>query len=86
MEGTYVVSIPEKPWAGMPCEICGETITADDDGQTIGIVDDTGGRQGAIHPECIALGLIGHTWGVCRCTGFAHDRAAALELKRRMHL
>ncbi len=76
----------DKPWVGMECVMCGETVAADDDGQSIGIVDNSGGgSMGAAHRECVALGIIGHTWGVCGCHGFEHDRAAALELKRRIY-
>lgn len=39
---------------------------------------------GAVHIDCEMLGIIGHTWGVCGCHGFKHDRAAARELRRRI--
>jgi hypothetical protein len=76
----------DKPWAGMTCTICGETVTADDDGQILMVVNDEhGAHQEAAHRECMALGIIGHRWGVCSCTGYGKDRAAALELKRRIY-
>ena len=76
----------ESPWVGQSCHDCGETITADDDGQMIGVVKEDGsGALAAVHRECIALEVIGHLWGVCKCTGWEYDRAAALELKRRIN-
>jgi hypothetical protein len=37
------------------------------------------------HPECLALGTVGHDYGVCRCTGYdPTSRVAARELWRRL--
>lgn len=76
----------ETPWAGMPCRDCGETVLDTDDGTMTTVIDGGGGAHlAAMHRECQALGIIGHTWGVCSCNGWEHDRAAALELKRRIY-
>lgn len=38
-----------------------------------------------VHPECLALTIVGHVYGVCSCTGWdTSSRTAALELKARM--
>ena len=41
-------------------------------------------EQARMHPECLALPIVGHQFGVCSCTGFDTSRASALELHDRM--
>lgn len=45
----------------------------------------TGQVRSGMHIECLALGIIGHEYGVCSCTGWdTGARASALELWRRL--
>lgn len=51
------------------CPRCGEPVTS---GQVM-------------HTECQALGVVGHDYGVCRCTGWdTNSRDTARELMRRI--
>ncbi len=68
------------------CEFCRERF-GDDDQILPMIVVGTGAEEPRAawgHKECQALGIVGHDFGVCSCTGFGKDRAAALELWRRI--
>jgi hypothetical protein len=61
------------------CLICSEPIT----GQEIDAARHS--KLQPIHGACQALGVVGHTFGVCTCTGFkTDDRGTALELWYRL--
>jgi hypothetical protein len=65
---------------GWPCVLCTTPIEAGDQGQFSTIV-----TFGAVHIQCLALGLIGHDHGVCHCNGYdTSSKAAADELWRRL--
>lgn len=42
------------------------------------------GRAAWLHVECQVLGIVGHEFGVCSCSGFDRSRAAALVLRDRI--
>lgn len=68
-----------------PCELCGETIGADDNVTRSRTLDGFGGsRDVLMHAECQALPIVGHMFGICSCTGYGTDRSAAKELWERM--
>lgn len=72
---------------GVPCFKCEEAIQPGDVGEFmpchgVGVMEIL-----PIHRECLMLGVIGHTFGVCGCTDYAGTettREAALELARRV--
>lgn len=82
------------------CVQCGEQIQDGDRGFVRATIVDSGtydlaawpgfaatARAGtcAIHIECEALGIVGHTYGVCACTGFdVHSREAGRILWQRL--
>jgi hypothetical protein len=61
------------------CVLCAEPIDAGD-------VDYSWRSTGnPAHGACMALGIVGHDYGVCTCTGYdTQSRAAAIELWQRM--
>lgn len=64
----------------MNCVTCDEPMLPDDIDREFWASKDS-----FFHPACLALGVIGHDFGVCHCTGFdTSSRAAALELWRRL--
>ena len=72
---------------GVPCARCSELIVEDDVGEMMPHVDETCAVIRPIHRECLLLGIVGHEYGVCRCTDYAvasSVREAALELYRRV--
>lgn len=89
-----------KPWAGLDdgdseqvltpigerCTVCSELIVEGDRGRLCVTVSAQGwGGSAYVHVECEALGIVGHQYGVCSCTG--HDtasRASALLLWKRL--
>lgn len=73
-----------RPPAPGPCFICGEQIADGDRVKETVLVNADGARWARQHVECQALAIVGHQFGVCSCTGFEQDRAAALELWKRM--
>lgn len=81
---------PTVDWAeqgptpvGQQCLHCGEDVIEGDRGwHTAALTIEEGvpvGRPAVVHAECQLLGIVGHTVGVCGCTGYGHDRAAARE-------
>lgn len=72
-----------RPPAGK-CVRCDEPIAAGDRVKSTVLVTVAGARTAREHVECQALGIVGHQFGVCSCTGFAPTRASALELWKRM--
>lgn len=84
--GVALVAVP----AGWPCLHCGEPIAEGDTGffRQCLLRNDTGGwawKTRATHAQCEALGIIGHDFGVCSCTGFdTTAKASADELWRRL--
>jgi hypothetical protein len=63
---------------GGTCLVCGEPI--EEGGRWT-----ASGPPTAIHIECQALGIVGHDYGVCSCTGYdTTARASALTLWERM--
>jgi hypothetical protein len=86
VDGATQVPTPD----GQLCDLCGEPICPGDRGWLRGAIRGDGGRMFvstvAHHAECELLTVVGHTWGVCSCTGFdTTSRASALELWRRIH-
>jgi hypothetical protein len=83
-EARYV----ETP-VGYLCIECGERIEAADAGEMQPFLKLDGVRWWAVHRECILLGIVGHQYGVCRCTDYAGAKTrheAALILTARMDL
>jgi hypothetical protein len=80
LEGARQVPTP----VGEKCLRCAETIEANDRGwiRTAVELDDGGkpvGRSAPIHTECDFIGVGGHLFGVCSCTGYdTSTRAAAV--------
>lgn len=75
---------------GVPCLWCHEIVREGDTGEFMPTLLDHPEVASVrpAHRECSMLGVIGHVYGICRCTdyaGFGDDRrAAALELARRV--
>jgi hypothetical protein len=64
---------------GRTCPYCSEPIVEGDRGVWT--------TAGAMHAECELLRGVGHTFGVCTCTGFdMTSRAAARELWNRVEV
>jgi hypothetical protein len=63
---------------GEVCQYCGEPIAAGDRGWVRA-------PQVWAHTECEMLGIVGHLYGVCSCSGFDESRAAALVLLGRIN-
>ena len=89
--GVHPLSLPgeEQQRAETPigklCLSCREAIQDGDSGLIVAVVRDEEASIEPIHVECQALGVVGHDYGICTCTG--HDtgsRAAALELWEKM--
>jgi hypothetical protein len=74
---------------GQPCAVCGEHIVGGDRGWIRPCVTMRGRKirttVQAVHLECDLLGVMGHQLGVCHCTGYGSDRAAARELLARIN-
>lgn len=64
------------------CLMCSESFDLTDQPVPVGTED---GPRDA-HRECLLLNTVGHTFGVCSCTGFGTDHAAAEELLRRVRM
>lgn len=64
----------------MVCLMCDEPVSAIDRPQLVG----TQGGHRWVHRECLLLNTVGHVFGVCSCTGYGTDHAAALEVLRRV--
>lgn len=73
---------------GKPCALCGEPIECGDRGMFMGGVAVLDGQPTAMvhghHMECLMLTTIGHTYGVCGCSGFGMDGPSREELVRRL--
>lgn len=64
----------------MNCVICSEALLPEDIDRPAWVPPES-----VSHPACLALGVVGHDFGVCHCTGFdTPSRVAALELWRRL--
>lgn len=90
-----------EPWAGLKdqnavrvaiplgesCRVCLERISAGDRGYLCAtLTEDHSSAVAAVHIECEALGMFGHDFGVCSCTGFdTTARASALVLWKRLN-
>lgn len=66
---------------GKRCLLCNEEIIKGDRGQFMGSSEpDKDGRLRAVvrpvHIECMMIDTIGHTYGVCSCTGYGRDANA----------
>lgn len=75
---------------GRPCTACTERIEPGDRGLMrccvrMGADGKPQGTLEPVHTECDMLGVIGHQYGVCSCTGWGHTRAAALMLLERLN-
>jgi hypothetical protein len=74
---------------GATCHVCGEPIVADDRGLMCSVVEmvdgEMAGTARTVHVECDMLGVLGHQFGACHCTGYDTTRAAGLELLRRLN-
>lgn len=71
--------------AGKPCMRCAEPIVEGERGLIrVAIRQVPGGAfEGSpepIHAECDLIGVVGHTVGVCRCTGYDTSTRAAARL------
>jgi hypothetical protein len=90
LDGATPVDTP----IGQPCLQCSEPIAAGDRGWLMPVLcesDPTANPTHAefepIHAECQLLSVIGHLYGVCRCTGWdTSTRAAAREVWTRMKM
>ena len=72
-----------RPPLGAECHRCHEPIREGDRGGYITVVSATETVGRPLHRECAMLSIIGHSYGVCRCTNYAGTptiREAALEL------
>lgn len=70
---------------GRTCMICEQAIVRGDRGFVRGSVLNYGEDTFYVHRECELLGILGHDYGVCSCTGYDTScRDAALELWRRL--
>lgn len=75
---------------GMVCMWCDEPIGMFDSGEILHVASKEQPPASApVHRECMLIGIIGHKYGICSCTGYAGApsmRAAALELERQVFL
>lgn len=55
---------------GKPCLNCREPIADGDRGFLRPVMRADGATVEPLHAECEMIGLAGHTWGVCHCTGY----------------
>lgn len=86
-------ALDDATWVPTPvgeqCEICHEAIVSGDRGWIRGAVRTVSGLLAAstavLHAECEVLTIVGHSVGVCFCTGYGHTRAAALEAWDRLN-
>jgi hypothetical protein len=69
---------------GTECLGCGEPVVDGDRGFIRVVLLRSGSHTAPVHAECDMLGVMGHQYGVCSCTGFGTGRAAARELWRRV--
>lgn len=74
---------------GENCYACSEPIEPGDRGFIRGVVRVNGegqpyGSTEPVHAECDMRGTVGHTVGVCHCTGYDDSRATAKEVWRRV--
>jgi hypothetical protein len=90
LDGDSAVQMPTP--TGDRCYVCGEWIAEGDRGliRTITerrtLTDELVSHPAAVHAECEMLGVIGHVYSVCDCTGFdTSSRSAALELLARIN-
>jgi hypothetical protein len=83
-QGSHPVDTP----VGQPCGVCTEPIAEGDHGFVRAVIRDAGILTAhevvAVHAECEALGVVGHSFGVCSCTGYGRTREAALLLWQRL--
>lgn len=80
--GATQVEVP----VGHKCLVCVEPIALGDRGLIRATINSDGrGLAAPVHAECEALGIVGHLFGVCHCTGYdTRSRAAARELWQRI--
>lgn len=69
---------------GEQCLYCTEQIVEGDRGWFTAVISKGKALPAFTHIECEMLATMGHTYDVCSCTGYGHDRAAARELWRRV--
>lgn len=76
---------PTDTPVGRPCLVCRESIADGDLGWLRTALLDAGvATIEPVHAECDLLGVAGHTFGVCSCTGYdTTSREAARELWQR---
>lgn len=69
---------------GQPCQMCTSPIADGDRGLLMGCVRLVDGEQVGsvepVHTECLLLDTVGHSFGVCGCTGAGRTRADGLRL------
>lgn len=84
VERVGVVEVPTP--VGAPCLRCRQPMAEGDQGYVRAVLRDEGeATDEPVHVECEALGLTGHAFGVCSCTGYdTISREAALTLWRRL--
>lgn len=75
---------------GQACYVCGDPIADGDRGLVRGRIRTDGDGKPAgsampVHAECDMLGVIGHLYGVCGCSGHGSTRAAGLLLLERLN-
>lgn len=66
------------------CLDCAQPFGEDDVVLEAMVLTGAGPVPGREHIECQALGIVGHSFGVCACHGFDRSRESALELWQRM--
>jgi hypothetical protein len=77
----YVIATP----VGERCTRCRERIEDGDRGFIRAVVDGSDVRSAPVHYGCEAVGIIGHEFGVCSCTGWdSTTKAAGEELLARI--
>lgn len=79
----YAHSQGETP-VGEKCLYCEEAIAEGDRGWYTAVLSAGEPRLAYVHAECEILGISGHSYGVCSCNGYGHDRAAAQLLWQRV--
>lgn len=87
-DDVQMVKVPTP--VGELCLLCEEVIQPDDSGQMTvaisGTMEEPHARVVAQHRECMSLGVVGHSVGLCTCTDYEGMslREAALEAMRRI--